>query len=125
MENLKSNQFITIIKGALFSIIATLIFLFIYSIILTYTNVSENTINVVIMFITGISILIGSSLATRKIKKMGLVNGGIIGAIYILILYLISSIINSQFTLETNSIIMIVVGIIAGIIGGIVGVNIK
>ena len=77
------------------------------------------------MIITSISILIGSSLGNIKIKKNGLINGGMIGGIYILIIYLISSILNWRFSLNVQSIIMIVVAIVFGILGGIIGVNKK
>ena len=47
------------------------ILLFAFSIILAYTNTSESTIVPVIIGITGISILSGSSIATSKIKNYG------------------------------------------------------
>lgn len=123
--NVTNNNFFQIIKGSLISIIFTLILIFIFSIILTYTSISENVIPPVIIVISAISILIGSSISTIKIKKNGLVNGLFVGLIYMLLIYIVSSIINTGFSLNITSIIMIISGIIAGIIGGIVGVNIK
>lgn len=79
----------------------------------------------VIIISTIISILIGSSISTIKIRKNGIVNGGIIGLIYILGIYLISSMVEIGFALNIYSIIMIILSILAGMIGGIVGVNIK
>ena len=128
MENMQIGQnrtLINILKGVGISLIATVIMLIIFSIILTYTNINENVINPVIMIITAISILIGSSLGNVKIKKNGLINGGMIGAIYILIIYLISSILNWRFSLSVQSLIMIVIAIVFGILGGIIGVNKK
>ena len=128
MENTntgKENYVLAIGKGVIFSFITTLILLFIFSIVLTYTNISENTIAPIIIIITGISILIGSSLATVKIKKKGLFNGALIGGIYVVILYFLSSILNTGFGLGTSTIIMIIVGVITGMLGGIVGVNLK
>ena len=121
----ENKQLINILKGIGISFISTIILLLIFSIILTYTNVPENTINPVIIVITAISILIGSSISNIKIKKNGLSNGGIIGGGYILIIYLISSILNWEFSLDFQSIIFILVGIIFGILGGIIGVNKK
>ena len=46
-----------------------------------------------------------------------------VGGGYIIILYLISSLLNWHFGLNLQSVIMIAVGIIFGIIGGIIGVN--
>ena len=121
----ENNTIATIAKGIGISLLITVIALIIFSIILTYTNIEENVINPVIMIITAISILIGSSIENTKIKKNGLINGGMIGGCYILIIYLISSILNWKFSLNVNSIIMIVAAIIFGILGGIIGVNRK
>lgn len=128
MENMKvkqNNTAINILKGTGIALLFTLVALIIFSLVLTYTNIQENTINPVTIIITAISILIGSSIENTKIKKNGLINGGLIGASYILIIYLISSILNWKFTLNIQSIIMILVAVIFGILGGIIGVNKK
>lgn len=124
-KEFESNAFIQILKGVGISLLFTFILLIIFATILTYTNVSQSTINPVIIVITGVSILIGSSIGNIKIKKNGLINGGIIGGIYMIIIYLISSILNWKFGLNMQSIIMISVGVIFGILGGIFGVNKK
>ncbi len=67
----------------------------------------------------------GSSLANMNIKRNGILNGGVIGGLYILILYIISSLLNWKFGLNIQSVIMIIVGIIFGVLGGIIGVNKK
>lgn len=124
MGFLKSEkQSICILRGILISFLFTVCMLTIFSALLVYTNLSEETIKPVIITITGISILIGSSLGTRKLHKNGLLSGGIIGASYILLLYFISSIISSNFAINWVSIIMIIVGLIGGVFGGVVGVN--
>lgn len=114
-----------IAKGIGISLFITFILLFIFSALLTYTDIGENTINPVIMVVTGISILIGSSIGNKNIKKNGIVNGAIIGGIYILILYCISSMLNWKFALSLQSVIMIAIGVVFGMLGGIVGVNKK
>ena len=123
MEDGISRNFVNIIKGVIISIIFTLIFLFIFSIILTYTNISESFITPVIIVITAISIFIGSSIGNIKMKKNGLLNGALIGGIYLLSIYLLSGIINKNFSLSTSSIIIIISGMICGMFGGIIGVN--
>lgn len=124
MNFFKSNkQLICILKGILISFLFTLCMLIIFSVLLVYTNLSEQTIRPVIIAITGISILIGSSLGTKKLHKNGMISGGIIGGSYILLLYLISSTLSSNFSINWVSIIMIIVGLIGGIFGGVIGVN--
>lgn len=129
MENLDKNELssnlIRIVKGSITSIIITLILLFIFAILLTYTNIQENVISPVVIVITAISILIGSSVSTLKIKKNGLLNGALVGIIYILTIYLLSSITGSGFSCNINTIIMMVSSIIAGMLGGIIGVNLN
>lgn len=125
MEENISRNFFNIIKGVIISIIFTLTFLLIFSIILTYTNISESFIPPVIIVITAISIFIGSSIGNIKMKKNGLLNGALIGGMYLLSIYLLSSIINQNFSLTMQSIIIIVAGMICGMFGGIIGVNKK
>lgn len=112
-------------KGSFISIAITIVLLLIFSILLTYTRLSESTIPIVVLVITFISILIGSQISTAHIKKNGIVNGGAIGVIYIVTIYLISSLVTSKFSLNMYSIIMIVISCIAGALGGIIGVNRK
>ena len=126
MEIFENNKpVVSITKGTAISFLATIVALTIFAVLLTYTNLSENTIKPVIITITGISILIGSSIGTRKIRKNGLITGGIIGVLYILIIYIISSAINASLALSWVSAIMIGVGITCGVLGGIIGVNTK
>lgn len=129
MENLEQNKSVEnltrILKGSVLSIIISLLLLVIFATLLTYTNLQESIITPVVIVISAISILIGSSISTLKIKKNGLLNGGLVGIIYISIIYALSSILGSGFTLTISSIIMILASIVAGMIGGIIGVNLK
>lgn len=119
------SNLIKIIKGSMTSMLITLIFLLIFSIVLTFTTVKENTIKPVIIVISTISVLIGTSLNTMKLKKNGIINGGVIGLIYILTIYILSSLTGSGFKLNVYSLIMIIFSILAGMIGGIIGINLK
>ena len=112
-----------IVKGVIISIIFTLIFLFVFSIVLTYTNISESFTTPVIIVITAISIFIGSSIGNFNMKKNGLLNGAVIGGVYLLSIYLLSGIINHNFYLNIQSIIIIISGIVCGMFGGVIGVN--
>lgn len=121
-EDTKSN-FIRVIKGSAFAVVFTLILLLIYSAFLTYTKLNESTMPVFIIGITAISILIGSLMSSVNIRKNGIVNGALVGLIYIVVIYLLSSIATKTFSLNMYSIIMIIISTVAGAIGGIIGVN--
>ena len=118
-----STSLLNIIKGVIISFVSTIVLLLIFSILLTYTNISENFIAPTIIVITAISIFIGSTIGNFKMNKNCFANVTLIGGIYLISIYLLSSIINQNFSLTLQSIIMIVAGIVCGIFGGILGVN--
>lgn len=119
----KNKNIVNILKGTVISILLSLILLTIYSALLSFTNISESTMTTVVLVITGISILLGSSMSSINIKRQGMLNGGLVGLIYVSLIYLLSSIFLVGFQFNLNSIIMIAVGILTGMIGGIIGVN--
>ena len=85
--NISNNNLKGVIKGVVISYIFTIVMCLIYAIVLTYTNVQENTIPPVIIVITAISIFIGSTIGNYKIQKNGLLNGALVGLIYIVTIY--------------------------------------
>jgi len=112
-----------IFRGVGIAIIFSIIFLFILSIVLTYTDVTEEIVEPIIMIVSAISILIGSSIGISKIKKRGIINGALIGTIYFFTMFILSSLISRNFSFSKEMLIITFLGIIFGIIGGIIGVN--
>ena len=117
------NDIIKIAKGSIIAIVFSIILLFIFASLLVYTDIQESTIKPVVIVISMISILIGSLVSSIKIKKRGIINGALVGIIYISIIYILSSISLTGFSLNLYSIIMMIGAVICGIIGGIFGVN--
>lgn len=118
-----NNNIMKVIKGSVISFLISVILLFIFASLLVYTSLQETTMKPVVIIISIVSILIGSSLSSIKIKKNGIINGALVGLIYILTLYILSSIALIGFNLNLYSIIMIIGAIISGMVGGIIGVN--
>ena len=117
------NNLIKVAKGTGVAILITLILLLIYSCLLTYTNINEKTMSLIVIIVTAVSIFVGSFISSTNIRKNGLTNGALVGIFYILVIYLLSSIISGNFRLSVGSIIMTVASILAGAVGGIIGVN--
>jgi putative membrane protein (TIGR04086 family) len=112
-------------KGLIIEFLISLIFMFILSVLLSTTNLDEDIINSAIIFISAFSILFGSFLSSKKLKLKGIAVGIIEGFFYMGILYIVSSILTSNFKIGMESIVMILIGISSGIIGGIIGANLK
>ena len=121
----KNSNFINVARGSIIAITITLVCLVIFSGILANTEVAESTINPVIILVTAVSIFVGSIMSVSRISKRGIINGGIVGMIYFLAIYILSGKVNSNFSKKNSGIILIICGILAGMLGGIVGVNIK
>jgi len=117
-------MYIKIIKGLAFSFIFTLITFFVFSIILRFTNIEDSVIPGIVLLISIISILCGAAICTKNANSQGWLWGSCIGLSYSVILYLISSLTLTSFTLPLTTFYLILGYIIVGAIGGIVGINI-
>ena len=120
-----NNMIIVLLKGIGISFILTIVLFYILGMILSSTSDPEKIITPGIIVITGVSILIATSIVMLKSKDKGLIIGGSIGIIYFLLIYMVSSIILNNFELNMYSIIMFLAAFVCGAIGGIVGVNIR
>lgn len=123
---MKEEKFLlSYIKGVVSSFTISIILFYILGIILTSSKITEKIITPAILIITGLSILIATSVVMIKNNEKGLLKGGLIGLSYFSILYIISSISMQNFEINIYSMIMLVITFICGSIGGIVGINIK
>ena len=121
MENVR--RFGIIFKNVILSYLITLILFVIYSFVLAFTSVPESSIPL-FAFVSGmISVFIGSSLTLIKIKEKGLINGALVAFVYIVILYILSSVTGTGFGVNGYALSMIIFNLIIGMIGGIIGVN--
>ena len=113
------------LKEMLLSLIISVIFIFILSLIISNTRINENIISPAIISISSFSIIIGAARVSKIKKKKGILNGAILGMSYMICMYLLSSIILRDFTITAKMLVMILCGILGGAIGGIIGVNLK
>ena len=111
------------LKEYIISILLTILLIFVLSVVISKTSVPENIIMPAIIAITSLSIMIGAFKISKVKKEKGILNGCILGLIYMISLYIISAFITLEFTLTVTSLIMIFFGILGGAIGGIIGVN--
>ena len=104
-------------------VIAT-IFLLISSAIFAYTNINDRHLDSFVLGSVMISVLVGSMLLLRKLKKKGLLYGALFGIVYFFIIYLVNVLAFSGFFVSNALGIYFGICILSGIVGGIIGVNI-
>lgn len=125
LNYIENPNFISVfLKSIVISMICSLLLIFVLSFLVSNTNLKESIINPSVIFISAISIMIGGFLVSKKIKKKGILCGALLGIIYMILMYIISSFMNMNFSINLNAIIMIGFGILGGAVGGILGVNI-
>jgi len=122
---IKRIKLLSIAKGIIISYIITVPILALFAYLLTYTNFPEKYMAPTVLIATLISIFIAGSVSTREIGSRGWLNGAIVGFLYIFVLYILSSILLTDFSVNKHVISMTIVGILAGSIGGIIGINIR
>lgn len=121
----ESITILSILSGTIFSYLITIPIFIFFALILTNTDFPEKYISAVVVITTIISVLTAGSTSVRGLKSRGWLIGSIIGFIYMLLLYFLSSIIFNNFTINKYVITMTAIGILTGAIGGILGINIK
>ena len=110
-------------KSLVLSNAISLVLIGVLSLIMSNTNINDSLLYPIIIGIATFSILIGGFCIARNKKEKGIISGSLVGIVYILCLYILSSIILLDFSLTINSLIFIVLGILGGAVGGILGVN--
>ena len=116
MSGANNSPLSALLKGVLTSFILTFIVFTVYAILLTYTSLQENNVNVVMLvstaFITG-----------RKASSKGILWGTLSGFIYIAIMLLISISTVGSFSFSPKMLISIGLALCCGALGGVIGIN--
>ncbi|MGI6669409.1 MAG: TIGR04086 family membrane protein [Acetivibrionales bacterium] len=118
-------KFISLLKGLVMSYIITIPSFMLFALILANVNFPQRLVNPSVVVITIASVLTAGIVSTRGIKDKGWLNGGIAGFVYMLILYIASSLVYKSFKVDKYVVTMTIIGILAGAIGGIAGINTK
>lgn len=124
-ERKDTTVFMRILKGSLIGLIVSLVLVLVLTFILRIIPLSEDVIGPINQVIKGISIVVGTILALRKCKEMGLISGILIGFIYTILSFLVFSLLVGQFEFSKTIINDLAFASIIGGISGIIAVNLK
>ncbi len=119
------SPLLCLLKGTSIAYAVTLIVFIIYSIILTYTDTTEENLSTVIMITVVVSVLISGFDTARGVKNKGLIWGLVAGFTYSAIMIIVGFCIVPDYKLSVNSLINLVLGLAGGGFGGIIGINTK
>ncbi len=113
------------LKGILVASILTFVIFALFSVVLSYTPLPESAIPYIVFITQGIGSLIAGFIPAKKAGVKGLVTGSVSALLYMLILWLISSLLSDGFYVNSHVLTMFIVSLVFGALGGITGVNFK
>lgn len=117
------NQFKSLVGGVCIGYSVTVIIFIFYSILLTYTNISDKGMDVIVILTTILSVIVAGYDSARNSENKGLLWGVISGFIYAFVLIIISSLIDGNITFDSDTVVTILVALASGGIGGVIGIN--
>lgn len=124
-EHKDKSFLLAIIKGSLIALCSSLVGILIFAFILKFASISDKAIRPINQIIKGVSVLIGVFVAMRKVDKMGLVGGLLIGLVYTILAFVVFSILDGNFVFNLTLLNDLLFGGIMGAICGIIAVNVK
>lgn len=116
-------MYINVFKGLVISYIFTFLSFLIFAAVLSLSSFSDSLMPSIILVISIVSILIGSAVCSMHASSQGFIWGGIVGFLYSIILYFLSSSLLVGFTSSVSTIYLILCSILFGAIGGVAGIN--
>ena len=123
MEKQGEQGWTCMAKGMAVAYGITCIFFIAYGLILTYTNISEQSLPMVALICTAISAAVAGYDWAKCRKKRGFMMGLAAGLLYTMILFIVTSLASDTFTVGMSKIMTLIVALAGGGIGGILGVN--
>lgn len=124
-EEKKPNFVLSIMKGVFVGLCVSFVGILLFAFVLRFTTVSDKIITPVNQVIKGLSIFFGVFLGLRKQKDLGLVKGFLIGFCFVIVAFLVFSILDGAFVFDKTFLNDTIFGSIIGAICGIICVNLK
>ena len=121
----KSNTWLCLLRGLAAAFAITCIIFIGFGILLTYTDLSEEALPTVSLGCTALSAAAAGFDWGSCMGQKGLLWGLTAGAVYTVILFLLTFLAGSDPQIEASAIMALIVAMAGGGIGGILGVNRK
>lgn len=109
-----------IVKAALIASVLTILLIVIYAFILHQGWLSENTVSMANSLIKVIGAVIASLLVVRRCERLAWLYGALAGVVYVLLAFVVFSLLTDTFTLSLALLSDLGVGFLAGMVTAMV-----
>ncbi len=121
---LKKSDLTDVVKSVLIAVITCLVLVLAFAMIMKFAELPDSVILPVNIMIKCISVVTGV-LFGIKAAEHGALKGFLTGLLFVIVTYLLFSIINGDFSLSLMSLVDIAIMIVQGVVTGVIVVNIK
>ena len=121
----ESSRFYSLISGVLMGYAITCIIFLGYSMLITYTSLTEEKMPLVVAGTTLISVIVAGFDAAKGAENKGWFWGIIAGLFYALILMIIMILVLKGFSMDARTLTVFILSLAGGGLGGVVGINFK
>ena len=120
----KGNYIFETIVAVFVALIISLILVVIAAFAIKLFNISDKAIVIINQVIKGLSILL-AGLICLKLPNNGWLRGFIVGLVYVLLAFVVFSLLSGEFSFGLSLLNDAVLGGVSGLISGIIAVNIR
>ena len=106
-------------KGVLYAVIVTLLFILSFSFIVQMCGLANGVIKPVMQVVKVISIFIAVAIAIKSIKNQAWLFGGLIGLLYMVVTFLIFSMLDGKFVIDFTALSDLLFEVLVGVISAI------
>jgi len=118
------NKIKKCVTGVLLAYAVTVFVFLVYSILLTYTNMTEEYLNATVLITIGISSLIAGVDTARGQKSRGIFWGALTGIIYVLCVMVLMYALTESLNIA-RAISFFIISVTLGGLGGVLGINLR
>lgn len=123
-KKISNSYALEIIKAIVIAILISLVSILIMAFAIKIFNIPTTIIPIINQVIKGLSILL-ACLFSLKLPNNGWLRGIFVGILYVIIAFVIFSLLDGKFVFGLNCLNDIAIGSISGLISGIISVNIR
>ena len=121
----RESIWMVMMKSLVVCFAISIVLIIAYSLLLSFTAMSDASMSMITQIIVILSIAISSAYGTKKIRRKGWIFGSLIGLIFTVVLIPLSMVFGQPFVFDKFLIAKLLMGGAVGAIGGIIGVNLN
>lgn len=117
------EYFKCVTKGTMVSLLITVLFTAIFSLVMTYVNLGEGILGVVHVVVSCVALVIGSIFAAKSHKRNGWIVGLGVAIMFYIALLLMGFVLGAEEIFSIYVLIKLGLCIVIGVLAGMLGIN--